>query len=110
MEERKRPERKIAAKLVPKKKTEVIIPEVKKIVKKKPIVVSDEISPFIKPDGETDIKPKTKPSLDKYIRLAEDAILDERKLINDRVNKGELSFAYYAIDSDKGYHYYLIIK
>ena len=110
MEERKQTERKIAPKLVPKKKTDVIIPEVKKIIKKKPIDVISEISPFIKAEIDDEVKPKPKPSLDKYIRLVEDAILDERKLINDRINKGELSFAYYAIDNDKGYHYYLIIK
>lgn len=55
-------------------------------------------------------KTKVKKSEDKYIRIALDAKLDERKPIIEKVINGELKLAYYAIDNDKGYHYYQIIK
>jgi len=78
----------------------------KKIVKEvvivpEPIVVSGN---FMK--NET---PKPK-STDKYVRLATNASPEKRKEINDKVIKHELQLAYYAIDNEVGYHYYLVTK
>jgi hypothetical protein len=36
--------------------------------------------------------------------------MEERKQFTGRVEKGEISLSYYAIDNDKGYHYYIINK
>lgn len=47
----------------------------------------------------------TKSSIE-YIRLAEDASLDEKKLIAEKVTKGELMFSHYAFDTNKGFFYY----
>lgn len=41
-----------------------------------------------------------------YVRLAEDADADERKLITEKVTKGDLTFSHYAFDTNKGYFYY----
>jgi hypothetical protein len=41
-----------------------------------------------------------------YVRLAEDASADEKKLITDKVVKGELTFSHYAFDTNKGFFYY----
>jgi hypothetical protein len=46
----------------------------------------------------------------KTIRIALGSDIEERKQISDRVNKGELTFACYAIDGENGYHYYFINK
>ena len=43
---------------------------------------------------------------EKYVRLAEDATSDERKVITDKVAKGELTYSHYAFDTTKGYFYY----
>jgi len=44
----------------------------------------------------------------KYIRI--ESTDKDRKLINEKILKGEIKYAYYAFDDDKYYHYYLIIK
>jgi hypothetical protein len=46
----------------------------------------------------------------KTLRVASNADIEERKHISDRVQKGELSLAYYAVDGDNSYHYYYINK
>ena len=46
----------------------------------------------------------------KTIRIAFNANIEERKHIADRVQKGELSLAYYAVDGDNSYHYYFVNK
>jgi len=46
----------------------------------------------------------------KTLRIAMNADIEERKQIADRVQKGELSFAYYAVDGELSYHYYFINK
>lgn len=63
----------------------------------------------IKPEVIQDSRPK-KPSTDKYVRYCEDTNQEEKKIFADKVHKGELAYGYYAIDNDKGYHYFLIIK
>ena len=47
----------------------------------------------------------TKSSIE-YVRLAEDANTDEKKLIAEKVTKGELIFSHYAFDTNKGFFYY----
>jgi hypothetical protein len=80
--------------------------EPKKIVKQVP--KKREAPP--KKQETTINKPKVKKSDDKYVRIALDATSDERKSFTDRVAKGELKLAYFAVENDKGYHYYLVIK
>lgn len=59
---------------------------------------------------EEEVK-ETKPKkTDKYVRLALDADIEEKKSFNSKVEKGEITLAYYAIDNDKGYHYYIVNK
>lgn len=99
-EERKRGEKKEIPKVVPKKRVEVILPEIKPIVIS-PVIIEPEIK---------EPKTRAKPNFDKYIRICEDANSDERRLITDKLSRGEIVFGYYAIDNDKSYHYYLIIK
>lgn len=89
VEEKKRVDPKKVLKPTPKKREEVV---------KKP-----------EQPKETE-KPKAKRSEDKYIRIALDATSDERKIFSDRVAKGEIKLAYFAVENDKGYHYYLVIK
>jgi hypothetical protein len=59
---------------------------------------------------KTSDEPKTKKSENKYVRIALDAKQEERNEFSQKVNNGELKYAYYATDNDKGYHYYLVIK
>jgi hypothetical protein len=49
-------------------------------------------------------------SEDKFIKIAEDAKSEEFKVLGDRVQKGELKHHHYAVDGNKSYHHYLIIK
>ena len=65
---------------------------------------------FDKTIVEVKTEPRAKRSENKYIRLGMDAKMEERKAFSERVQKGELKLAYYATDSDVGYHYYLVIK
>jgi hypothetical protein len=97
MSERKKP---TGTKIEPKKRELVTIEPKKREV---PIEL-----PVIEPNVEVkETKPK---KIDKYIRLALDANMEERKQFTGRVEKGEISLSYYAIDNDKGYHYYIINK
>lgn len=128
VEPKKRVEPKPVPKVEPKKRTEVKLEvkpepktskakvetknkkvEVKPKVETKPVVKNVEkkvLNPFISESTET----KPKRSENKYVRLALDAKPDERKEFSEKVQKGELKLAFYAIDNDKGYHYYLVIK
>ena len=56
------------------------------------------------------VKPKTTDKTTKYVRLATDASIDDKKVIWDKVQKGELKEAYFAVDGDKSYHYYEVLK
>lgn len=124
VEPRKRAEAKPVPKVEPKKRVEVkaevkpkeVVPKTKakveakpKEVAPKPVVkeVEKKVStPFI--TEATDAKPKR--SENKYVRIALDAKPEEKKEFSEKVQKGELKLACYAIDGDKGYHYYLVIK
>ena len=47
---------------------------------------------------------------DKYVKISSDAKAEEFKSIGEQVQKGEVKWAYYTIENDKGFHYYIIIK
>jgi hypothetical protein len=97
--ERKKAEKKPVLKLEPKKRVEPT--PVPKVEPKKRAVVK----PVIVEPTE-----KVKRSENKYVRIAYDAKPEEKKEFSDRIQKGELKLACYAVDGDKGYYYYLIIK
>jgi hypothetical protein len=52
---------------------------------------------------------KVKRSEDKYISLAENAKIEERKIMSDKVQRNEVVFSHYAIDNDIAYHYYRVL-
>jgi hypothetical protein len=53
--------------------------------------------------------PSTKRSDDKYLSIKENANIDERKLMTDRIQKNEVVFSHYAIDNEHGVHYYRVL-
>lgn len=59
---------------------------------------------------ETNKEEKRKKTDFKTLRIAINANIEERKHISERVQKGELSLAYYAVDGETSYHYYFINK
>jgi microcompartment protein CcmL/EutN len=78
-------------KLIPKKRQSEK-PQVE--IKEKPEVINKE--------------EKKKKADFKTIRIAMNADIEERKQISERIQKGELSFAYFAVDGDNSYHYYFV--
>jgi len=89
----------------------VKLKEIPKVEPKKREKPMPELNPISEPETvQEQKKPRAKPSQNKYIRLALDAKIEERKEFSDKVKNGELSLAYYATDGDKGYHYYLVIN
>jgi hypothetical protein len=78
------------------------ITQVKKVEPKK--------RPAPEPEPPKDKKPRAKASDDKYVRVATNAKQEETRAIGEQVQRGELKWAYYTGESDKGYHYYLVIK
>jgi hypothetical protein len=77
--------------------------------KPKPVVIKEEpkvLEPVIQ-----EAKPKRKSADDdKYVRIAMNADPEKKKEFGEKVQRGELKFAYYAIDNEMGYHYYIVIK
>lgn len=90
------------------RKKATLNPVVKTIVPKKreePLILEKEVV------AETPNKEEKKRKSDfKTLRVALNANIEERKQISDRVHKGELTFAYYAVDGENSYHYYFINK
>lgn len=90
------------------RKKATLNPVVKTIVPKKreePLILEKEVV------VETPNKEEKKRKSDfKTLRVALNANIEERKQISDRVHKGELTFAYYAVDGENSYHYYFINK
>jgi hypothetical protein len=113
--ERKKAEKKPVPKVEPKKRIENDSPI--KVEDKKPVAVKPKPNKVMKEVIKEIVNPiiletteKVKRSENKYVRLAYDAKPEEKKEFSDKVQKGELKLACYAIDSDKGYYYYLVIK
>lgn len=70
-----------------------------------------ELNPIIEIIPEPEIKKtRAKPSDDVYVKIAMGGSADEHRKINDGVQNGELTLAYYTVENDKGYHYYLKTK
>lgn len=89
------------------RKKTVIKPTANQVVPKKRETEESEKKPII----ETTNKEEKKRKSDfKTIRVASNADIEERKHISDRVQKGELTLAYYAVDGENSYHYYFINK
>ena len=109
VEPKKRVEAKPVPKVEPKKRVEVKTEVKPKEVVPKPVVkeVEKKVSTLFITEA-SDAKPKR--SENKYVRIALDAKPEEKKEFSGKVQKGELKLACYAIDGDKGYHYYLVIK
>ncbi len=106
--ERKKAEKKEIPKVEPKKRAE---PKVVPKVEPKPKVVGKvETKKVTESVTNEPTEAKAKRSENKYVRIAFDAKAEEKKEISEKVQKGELKLACYAIDGDKGYHYYLVIK
>jgi hypothetical protein len=105
--ERKKAEKKPVLKVEPKKRVEPTpVPKVepKKRAVVKPVIV-EPVKPVIAEPTE-----KVKRSENKYVRIAYDAKPEEKKEFSEKVQKGELKLACYAVDGDKAYYYYLVIK
>ncbi len=97
-QERKKVERVIPPKPEPKKRVEVI-PEVK---------VEDLINPDIAMVEYKRVRAKA--SSDKYVRYASSEYLKDKLIISEKIQKNEMKFAYFAIDGDDFYHYYILTK
>lgn len=84
--------------------------ELKPIVKLEPKQrVNPKSEPLLKPiEIVEEEKPKVKRAENKYVRISLDAKQDERADIINKVKNGEIKWAFYATDGDKGYHYYLV--
>ena len=113
--ERKKAEKKPVLKVEPKKRVEPT--PVPKVEPKKRAVVKPVIVEPVKPVIVEPVKPviaepteKVKRSENKYVRIAYDAKPEEKKEFSEKVQKGELKLACYAVDGDKAYYYYLVIK
>lgn len=128
VEPKKRVETKPVVKAEPKKKVEPkIVEEVKPIVDikkkaepkqvvkpvvgvKKKVVEQPIVDPKILLNTEEKSETRAKRAENKYVRIALDAKGEERNEFSTKVKNGELKFAYYATDNDKGYHYYIVLK
>ena len=94
--------------------------ELKPIVKLEPKQrINPKSAPSPKPIAKVVDKPievveeeklKVKRAENKYVRISLDAKQDERADITNKVKNGELKWAFYATDGDKGYHHYQILK
>lgn len=94
----------LTIKKVPVKKTTAVRTPIKKVSnideEPKKVPVAQRIGPA-----------KTKNIIDaKYIRIPTDADIEKFKEMSQRIQNGSIQWAYYAIDGDKGYHYYLVLK
>lgn len=94
---------------------EVVKPEPKKRVEPRketnivlPTIPVDNVPPPLIIIDSQKTKPKVK--TDKYIRFGPTDFKDNHKLITDKINSGEISLAYYAVDTEIGYHYYIVNK
>jgi hypothetical protein len=101
MAERKKVERQ-ELKQAETKKREVVKPkeETKKVVVEKPKSTS-VIDITLEPEVE-----KRSRSENKYIRLSMNPSAEEKFSINEKIKKGDIKFAFYGIDGEKGYFYY----
>jgi hypothetical protein len=112
-EPRKRVETLEPVKAEPRKREQPIVIDEEVEVNEKPIPSKVVIAKVILEDEEPIAEKKrarAKASDDKYIRFSLKEYSQNFKLISDRVQKDEIRWAYYAIDGDEGYHYFIINK
>jgi hypothetical protein len=97
-------------KVEPKKREEVKVAEVKKpkLVVKTEIKESDLINPELAISETKRVRAKA--SDDKYVRYASSEYLKDKLTISEKIQKNEMKFAYFAIDGDEFYHYYILTK
>jgi|TARA_R110000782_G_scaffold15939_2_gene46097 hypothetical protein len=109
-EERKRVEKSIIVKPSPKKREEQIIPDVKKtkVIIKTEIKIEDLINPEIGMSESKKVRAKV--SDDKYIRFSNNDYTNNKFIISEKILKNEMKFAYFALDGDDFYHYYILTK
>ena len=105
--ERKKADKKPVPKVEPKKRVEPT--PVPKVEPKKRAVVKPVIAEPVKPVIAEPTE-KVKRSENKYVRIAYDAKPEEKKEFSEKVQKGELKLACYAVDGEKAYYYYLVTK
>jgi hypothetical protein len=110
VEEKPKVKPKPVPKVEPKKREEVKVAEVKKpkLVVKPEIKIEDLINPDIAMAEYKRVRAKT--SNDKYIRYASSEYLKDKLIISEKIQKNEMKFAYFAIDGDDFYHYYILTK
>jgi hypothetical protein len=95
--ERKKIEKKPVNSVTPKKREE---PNKKLAVKPKP-----------EPKKELPVEePKESKLPFKIIKICEGSKQEEYRSIGERVQRGEIKWLYYAVDGNKGCHYYYVIK
>jgi len=106
--ERKKADKKPVPKVEPKKRVEPT--PVAKVEPKKRVVTTP--TPVVKEIVNPSIEAteKVKRSENKYVRIAYDAKPEEKKEFSEKVQRGELKLACYAVDGDKSYYYYLVLK
>lgn len=92
------------------RKKAIVKPAVKPIVPKKREIAEEPEKKVEKPVEVISKEEKKRKTDFKTIRIASNADIEERKHISDRVQKGELTLAYYAVDGDNSYHYYYVNK
>lgn len=109
--ERKKAAPKPILKAEPKKR---VVTEEKKVIKvepKKKVVPKEPIKKVEqKIEVEQEEVVKVKRAENKYERIPVEAKSEERSKIAEKVKNGDLKYAFYATDGDKGYHYYQVIK
>lgn len=49
-------------------------------------------------------------SEDKYIRIAENSDIEKFKEMSARIQNKSIEWAFYAIDGERGYHYYRVLN
>jgi hypothetical protein len=101
-------------KVEPKKREEVKATVVDKPKAKTKVVVKPEIKEedLVNPEvAMADYKrARAKPSNDKYVRYASSEYAKNKAIISEKLLKNEMKFAYFAIDGDDFYHYYILTK
>lgn len=115
MAERKKVEKQEVKKVEPKKRvtTEPKPLEKPKVVEKpKPVdkvVEKPKSSSLIDVTLEPEVEKRTR-SENKYIRIHLGASAEEKFSINEKIKKGDIKFAFYGVDGEKGYFYYIVNK
>ena len=104
-------------KTVPVKKTAAEKPKTAKsgnpktAITPKKVVKTAVVTPkTAKPGNETTKKTRTvRNKASEFVRLPSNAKREDFRAMGERIRSGEIQWAYYAVDGNIGYHYYLIL-